>query len=87
VIIGGKLVTATFVVLRNGLRLRVGVEDWQQLGVHDGETVCVALPGESIGRTYIVRSALWIETSYWLDLTSSPAKPDPFAFLDQTVRA
>lgn len=76
VVIGGKLVIALFVVLSDGLRLRVGVEDWGQLGLHDGEGVCVSLPGERVGREYLLRSSLWVETWYWLELAAVTGRRD-----------
>lgn len=70
--IGGRVVYGVFVALDGGLRLRVAVDDWERVGVRDGERVEVTLPGEP-KRWYFVAGVWWVETWYWVELLTAPA--------------
>jgi hypothetical protein len=71
------VVYALYITLPNGLRARVGVDEWEKLGLLEGERVAVALPGEPPGgRPYYVHAATWVETWYWVELVRVPAGAD-----------
>jgi hypothetical protein len=77
-VVAGFVVYTLYISLPNGLRVRVGVDEWERLGLYQGERVAVALPGEpAAGTAYYIHAATWVETWYWVELVRVPATPAP----------
>jgi hypothetical protein len=75
-----------YITLPNGLRARVGVDEWEKLGLLEGERVAVALPGEHpAGHPYYVHAVTWVETWYWVELVRVPAGAAEAVASDETL--
>jgi len=67
----GRTVYGVFVVLEEGLRVRVSTDDWERLRIRDRDRVEVAIPpGE--GHPYFVWRTTWNDPGYWVELVYAP---------------
>ena len=60
-----------YVVLPDGLRIRVPCDDWHRLGVLDGERVEVDVPGWGV-RDFFVAGTTWVDGWYWVEFVRAP---------------
>jgi len=71
-VVAGRTLYGRFVAGRDGVRIRVGADDWGRLGLREGERVSVALPGKRAADYFVYRET-WTDPGYWVDLAPAPA--------------
>ncbi len=72
IVVAGRTLYGQYVATRDGLRIRVGADDWARLNLHEGERVAVALPGGRAADYFVYRET-WTDPGYWVELAPAPA--------------
>ena len=73
IVIAGRILFCSFVVRRNGVRIRMSADEWDRLGISEGKRVKVALP-DGVPVDYFVWRLTWCDPGYWVELRDAPER-------------
>jgi hypothetical protein len=76
VVVNGAAQYAYFASFAGVVRVRVSADEFDRLGLHEGQWVRVELPGREPA-SYLLVKASGVPPVVWLDLTAHPARLAP----------